>query len=95
MGIVFVLLRCITLWRRWETGARAPAETGPLNSNRLPRLWGVFAEMERPRRQSHFGGFAGLMIVIQQLQGGLQSIWGLPVAGEGCAQLRHWVSLGL
>lgn len=51
---------------------RAPAETGPLSSNRLPHLRGVFAEMKWPRRQSHSGGFAGLMSVIQQAQGGLQ-----------------------
>lgn len=74
---------------------RAPAETGPLSSNRIPHLQGVFAEMKWLRRQSHSGGFAGLMSVIQQAQGGLQSVRSLPVVGEGCAQFWHWVSLGL
>lgn len=74
---------------------RAPAETGPLSSNRLPHIWDVFAEMKWPRRQSRFGGFAGLMSVIQHAQGDLQSVRSLPVVGEGRAQFWHWVSLGL
>ena len=48
---------------------RAPAETGPLSSNRLPHTWGVFAEVKRPRRQSHFRGFAGLMRAIREARG--------------------------
>lgn len=56
-------------------------EADPLSSNGLPDIQSIFPEMKWPRKQSHLGGFAGLMSVIQQAQGGLQSIRSLRVVG--------------